>query len=71
MPPFVQSMHYGKKFKVMGWVISFMNLDLLRFIGNRVVILLKNPPNCLATSIYYDFKSSLKVKEFKDWFTGG
>ena len=70
MPPFLQSMHYHKKFEVMSWVIIFMNPKLSRFIGNRVVILLKDPSNPLSTSIYYDFKSFLKVREFKDWFIG-
>ena len=63
-------MHYGKKFKVMGWVIYFMIPKMSRFIGNRVMILLKNPLDSLTTSIYYDFERLLKVEKLKDWFAG-
>ena len=48
----------------------FMNPELSRFVGYRVVILLKYPFDTLTTSIYYDFKSLFKVGKLKDWFTG-
>ena len=70
VPPFLQSMNYCKKFQITSWIILFMNLELTRFVGYRVVILLKYPSDTLTTSIYYDFKSFLKVEKLKDWFIG-
>ena len=60
-------MNYCQKFQIMSWIILFMNPEFSRFVGYRVVILLKYPSNTLTTTIYYyDFEGLLKVGKLKD-----
>jgi hypothetical protein len=67
MPPNLQGMYHGCKFKVVGRVVLFVLPQLLRGIRNNFAILHQHGTEALTRSIAVDYEVFPDVRKSEDW----